>query len=70
MRTKTYSSRKFHSKYKNYLPENVLKAEVEAKSKQRSIRRATHEYGIPYNTLRDMVNGRKDSDKFGKETLF
>ncbi|KAH3827187.1 hypothetical protein DPMN_129117 [Dreissena polymorpha] len=69
MRTKT-SPRKFHSKYKNNLPENVLKAEVEVNSKQLSIRRAAQEYGIPLNTLRDRVNGQIDSDNYGKETLF
>ena len=52
------------------MPEKVLKAEVEVNNKQLSIRRAAQEYGIPYNTLRDRVNGRIDSDNYGKETMF
>ena len=52
------------------MPEKVLKAEIEVNNKQLSIRRAAQEYGIPYNTLRDRVNGRIDSDNYGKETMF
>lgn len=60
---------KYYRRYRNYTPDQLLKAYREVIDNKTPVKRAANLFGVPRQTLRDRVSGLVNAQDFGRETI-